>query len=134
MVAVIVGMIASGVSVYCALHVLAWNLEEILWAIVKTNVIGFVVLLTTLAVERQEFTRRIGLMANLTRIWTFFWIVSFGLLFLLEPKLRELHTSQVLLLPLLLSAGLMVPLFGQAQDAVVRRIQRPGRLKNTGVI
>jgi hypothetical protein len=127
MVAIAVGLLASALSVAIGTRVLGLEMISMVWAIVASNIAGFVTVLTILTLERQGWVRRHHLLSNSTKAWTLFWFLSLGILCGLTPVLRSWHAWSVVGLPLILSSGLMIPLFGKVQDAIVHGMQRKAR-------
>jgi hypothetical protein len=131
MIAILVGLTASIVTLALGTHFLELGWASLLWAILGANIAGFVALLSTLTLERQPWVRRFGLMNRGWKTWSVFWILSLGILYGIVPMLRDKTTTQFLLLPLIASNGLMIPLFGIVQDGIVSRIQRKERRKSS---
>lgn len=88
-------------------------------AVVASNLAGFVALLSTLALERRKLSRRI-LMGNALKTWLFLALLYGGSIALLIPELRDATRLAILFIPLVMSNGFMLPLFGKAQDALIR--------------
>jgi hypothetical protein len=98
--------------------------RDILVAVAASNLAGFVSGLSTLALERQPSVRKVLLghpikaWAMLSSLYTLV-LVSFS-----PPSITELRVLVPLYWPLVFCTGLMLPLFGPAQDRLIRRAQR----------
>ena len=99
---------------YCGL---GW--VDCLWAILASNGAGFFALLLTLALERRPAIRRV-LLGSALRTWAALAILYVSFMVALDPALRSLSVVAALVLPLIWATGFMLPLWGHAQDGVIR--------------
>ncbi len=97
-------------------------------SILVSNVAGFVALLSTLTLERQDWARRYYMNRSITT-WSVLSGFYFAILFICIPELRSFHVIGGMFLPLLFSTGFMIPLFGVAQDRIIGRAQRKAQEK-----
>lgn len=94
-----------------------------------SNLVALVAVLWTLRLEKIGWLKRTLLFGSL-KTWAFFVTVYFGFLLGLIPPLREWNLLLWMVMPLVMSTGLMLnPLFGPIQDALVRRSQREARIR-----
>lgn len=99
------------------------NIWDVLECILGSNVAAFTALLMTLQAERQPWILKYILNRSL-KTWALITTLYFGILLALSPALRDVHVFLVLVLPLMLSTGFCIILFGPVQDYLVRQKQR----------
>ena len=128
--ALFIGIISTFVSLWVGIHWTGLNAQEVLWAVFVTNVIGCFTVLSVLALERQSEIQR-KFMNGFFKIWGFMCIFYFGGQQLFLPALRDLRTVAIMTPSLLLSVGLMLPIFGIFQDKLIARGQRKMRSQRT---
>jgi predicted exporter len=122
-IALVMGTFGAFLTYWVGTHFCGLSTQDVVMAVLISNLSAFVTVLSVLALERQsDFRRRF--MGSFVQVWAFMGLFYFGILLSLVPALREWKTLAILLLPLLLSIGWMLPLFGIAQDKLIARVQR----------
>jgi hypothetical protein len=114
------GVLVTG---YLASQMFGWEWGFVARGILAANLAGFISLFCTLWLERRSAFKK-GLLKGNLRTWAF--LSSFYLIILLGvlPEVREVRPFFIFFLPLLLTTGFMMPLFGKAQDWTIAREQR----------
>lgn len=118
-IALINGLIGLTLSIYIGTEVLDLSLLSSLNCVLAANIAGFTSLFCTLKAEKNRWIKRY-LLNRILKTWIFLVFIFFGILFVVEPNLKNLKTLIYLLLPLILSTGFMIILFGPIQDALQR--------------
>jgi hypothetical protein len=126
--AVLSGILGSGVTYWVGTRYFAFGAWDVLWAVLASNVAGFISLLLTLALERRPAIRKV-LMGNAPKTWAVLGVLYTGLMLGLDPGLWSPIVAVSLWAPLVWATGFMLPLWGRAQDALIRweyhRAKRP---------
>jgi hypothetical protein len=124
------GTLFTVLSLWVGTHWAGLTIPEVLLAVLVSNVVGCITLLGVLALERQrEIQRR--LLNGYFKIWGFMAFFYFGGQQLLLPQLRDFKTVAMMTPTLLMSVGLMLPIFGIFQDKLIARGQRKVRSQRT---
>jgi hypothetical protein len=106
--------------------------ESVLLCILGVQISGFVALFSTTRLERIEWIKR-RLMNRSLKTWAYFLTVYFGGMLWIAPPLREGRILGPLILPLILSNGLTIIIFGPLQDVLVRKSQNRARRQSSAV-
>lgn len=122
-IALINGIIGLTLSIYLGTEILDLSLLSSLNCVLAANIAGFTSLLFTLKAEKTSWIKKYLLNRTL-KTWGFLSIIFFGILFIFEPNLKNFKILSYLILPLILSTGFMIVLFGPIQDALQRREQK----------
>lgn len=117
------GFIGTGLSFGLAMGILDFSFWECLLCLFAANTSAFIGVLLTLQAER--ITRGRGRwLNNGLKAWAFLTTIYCVILLSLAPPLRAFKPFIYLFLPLLLSTGFSILVFGPVQDILVRRQQR----------
>jgi hypothetical protein len=125
------GFIGLFVSLGLGTQILGFSVGDCLRLIVGSNFAGFTALLLILIGEGFPGIKR-TLLRHGGWTWFFFASLYLGLLLGPAPELRSWRPFWILIVPLILSTGFIILLFGPIQDWRVRRIQRR-QLRRTAV-
>jgi len=109
-------------------QVLDLALTDSLRDVLASNVAGLISLLLVLKGQATPWVRRRILTRSLVT-WVFLVGIYFSLLLAFAPALRDPQIFIWLVLPLILSLGFIIMLFGPLQDRMVARRQRQELLK-----
>ena len=99
------------------------ELSDALLSLFASNFAGLVALVLTLRIERRLERFKIWLNRSFVT-WSVLITLYFSILLACAPVLREGKVLLSLLLPLILSTGFSLIVFGPIQDFLVRREQR----------
>lgn len=116
-------ILGSALSFVIGLGLLHLRASQVLVSLVASQGSGLIALLLTLRAERITWIRGKVLNRSL-KTWIFFAGLYIGLLLLFSPSLREPRVMAGLIVPLILSNGLCIIVFGPIQDWIVRWEQR----------
>jgi hypothetical protein len=111
---------------------LDWTLPQIGRVFGASLLAGTIALFGILKAERFPAFRRI-FMGRPLKVWVLFSSAFFGQVFLYAPELRpwlDLRAFALQLVPIMLSNGFTIVLFGPVQDRLVWRRQRLERQEN----
>jgi hypothetical protein len=124
MVAWIAGFLGSAFCLGIGVLKLGYSPAEVLWWIGAANLMGVVGPMMTLRAEQSPgFKSRV--LSGRWQTWIFLLVTYFGGLLLLVPALQEAQVFFWVVVPLLMSTGLMLnPIFGPLRDWMVRNAQR----------
>lgn len=117
------GLIGSGLTLLVGFYELGMGLDETLLSILASNVAAVIALLVTLRTQRLSWVVKQVHFRTL-KTWTFTLAVFLGIAVSLSPPLRDVHRLLILALPLALSTGFGIIVFGPIQDSFVRADQR----------
>ena len=122
--AILNSMIGIMLSFLVGYKILDSSLFDTFLSIIGANCAGLVSLLFTLQLEKfaDKFERNY-LKGNL-RIWSFLLLTYSTVLVCLSPSIREFRSFILLFIPLLLSSGFSLIVFGSIQDRLVWREQK----------
>ena len=114
-----------GVILVYAIASLRLGLSEVDAAlcVVASNVSGLTSLLLYSAGGRRPWIRK-HLLGGPFRTWTLFLIAYFGMMLLMAPALRDAENFKWLLIPVIMTTGFTILVFGPIQDELVARSQR----------
>lgn len=130
MFAFMVGVTGAVLSSWIGVSKFGYSLGEALLWVGAVNLVGLVSSLTTLAMERVTRLKT-SLLAGGLRTWTVLLILYIGGQLLLIPPMRHLLFFAAMVIPLLMSTGLMIqPIFGPIQDRLIRRSQRKAMVRS----
>jgi hypothetical protein len=115
--------LGTALTWYLATQVLGWDWTFVPRGVFVANLAGFSSLLSTLAMERNPAAKA-TIVKNTLRTWSFITLYYMGVFCVLLPEMREVRPLAMLFLPLLLTTGIMMPLFGWVQDRLIARVQR----------
>jgi len=119
----VVGIIGAVVTVLLEIKFFGAGVLRGLSYVVISNTIGFASLLLTLRAEGVRWIRHHVLTRSLATwgLLSAFWLTGH---YLLIRDFRSLAGVALLIIPLIMSDGLMFSSFGWVQDHIVRRSQR----------
>lgn len=114
------GLIGLGLGLAIGSNTLGLKNTDIFLCVLSSNVAFLIALLLTLQSERV-FKKWLNRSA---KTWALVLTLYGSMLIVLAPPLRNLHTLLYLSIPLILSTGFAIMVFGPIQDHLVRRDQR----------
>ncbi len=91
--------------------------------VVASNVSGLVSLLLYSAGGRRPWIRK-HILGGPFRTWTLFLAAYFGMMLLMAPTLRDSEHFKWLIIPVIMTTGFTILVFGPIQDRLVARSQR----------
>jgi hypothetical protein len=100
--------------------------QTMAWAVVASNITGYVSVLSTLALERRGKLPPVLFNGAITT-WTVITALYVIPLMALVPDLRDVRTMFLMFFPLLLATGFMIPIFGFTQDRIIAWEQKRAR-------
>jgi putative effector of murein hydrolase LrgA (UPF0299 family) len=103
--------------------VLGLTLSEVGLCLIAAQVGGLLALFVTLKTAKVTFLRKYVVNRSL-KTWALLLLVFFGTVALIAPPTRELRNWLWMTIPLVLSTGFCIIVFGPIQDLFVRREQR----------
>ena len=121
------GLVGLGLCFAIGIRSLEMPFEDILLSILVSNFAALVSLLATLKAEKNPWLAKVWL-SNIGKTWSFLAVLYFGILLLLVPPLRSVERMLYLMLPLMLSTGFAILIFGPIQDELVKRQQKRAQL------
>jgi hypothetical protein len=116
-------LLGTLLSLAAGLEILHLDWPTILLCVFTSNLSLFVALLGSLQIEKLAWFKKIPLHGAI-KTWTVLTLLYVGLAVSLSAPLQNSKNFLVLVLPLILSAGVGILLFGPVQDQLVRRQQR----------
>lgn len=116
-------ILGSGLSFGIGLGVLHLRAAQIVASLSASQVGGLMALLVTLRAEKSRWVRE-KLLNRSLKTWALFLSIYLGSLLTLVPALRNPRALGWLIVPLILSNGFCIILFGPIQDRIVRSEQR----------
>jgi putative effector of murein hydrolase LrgA (UPF0299 family) len=99
------------------------TLAEIVISILASNIAALLALLLTLRAEKVRWLVKVWMNRSL-KTWSLTVTIYFLTLLSLSPVLRNWSILGPMILPLLLSTGFAMIVFGPIQDQLVRKEQR----------
>lgn len=118
------------IGVFATFMIGTYRLEmtasEIVQCIVASLISGLIAPILILKAEKTPWIRKYVLTRSL-KTWAFFVGIYFGVLLALAPSLREVECLTWLAMPLIMSTGFSILVFGPIQDRLVARAQRRSR-------
>ena len=120
------GFLGVALTSYVGTQVLGLHWEAPLRCILATNIAGLAALLITLRAEKTPWMRSRVIYRPLWT-WVLFLSVYFGTLLGFAPEMRVGRQFAWLILPVILSTGFAILVFGPIQDRLVARAQRRAR-------
>lgn len=117
------GIIGSIISFFLGISYLGLSPLEVLQCLGAANFASLISVLVTLTAERAKWIPNTRYFRT-TKTWSLLVILYCSILIGLAPPLRETRNLTILFLPLLLSTGFAILVFGPIQDSIVRRQQR----------
>ncbi|MBI3557287.1 MAG: hypothetical protein HY074_13570 [Deltaproteobacteria bacterium] len=91
--------------------------------VIASNVSGMVSLLLYSAAFRRPWIRK-RVIGGPFRTWTLFLTAYFGFMLLMAPALRDPEHFKWLAIPVIMTTGFTILIFGPIQDRMVARSQR----------
>ncbi len=119
------GIIGLGLSLVLG-NRLGFELGDSLYFVLVSTLAGLVALTTTLQAEKNAWLKKFLLNRSL-KTWALLLVLYFGSLLTFCPLLREGRTFLLMAIPLVLTTGFSILLFGPIQDGIVSRSQRNSR-------
>ncbi len=121
--ALINGFIGLVLSLFVSLHFFDGSVADVLRSVIVSNFAGMIALLVTLKLESFPWLRKHFLNHTL-KTWSLLSVTYFMILFALAPSFQSYTHFFAMLLPLILSVGFGIILFGPIQDHFVRKQQK----------
>jgi hypothetical protein len=125
------GILGLLLALALGIGILEMSWFEILRCILSANLAAAGALMLILKLEATPWVRKKVLTRSL-KTWVVFTGVFLGILLALSPALREPRAFGWLILPLILSTGFWILLFGPIQDRLVARRQSRERARIAG--
>lgn len=113
------GTIGLSLCLFLGLQILHLSPFEIGVSVVIANSAALFSLFATLEAEKNLSLKK-TLLKGVLKTWIFLSLLFFSILLGLCPWLRDLHTFSIFFLPLILSTGFSLALFGPLQDLWVK--------------
>lgn len=120
------GILGTALTFWISTRTFGFGAAQVALAVLSSNLAGFVALLLTLALERRLVIRRF-LMGNQLKTWGVLAALYVSGMIGLDPDLRSPATLAALFVPLVFSNGFMLPVWGLAQDRLLRWEQKHAR-------
>ena len=121
--AILNGCIGLALGLAVGKGLLGFTTLDTLGCLFVSNVAALISLVVTLQVELMDQKRKIWFTRS-SKTWAFLCLIYFGIVLLLCPLLRDGRNLLILFVPMLLSTGFCILIFGPIQDQLVRRRQR----------
>jgi hypothetical protein len=121
--AVINGSVGVILTIILGTEVLHLNFNDLILCLAASNLAALISVLTTLHAEKVLWIRQRWLNRS-AKTWALLVSLYFGILLAASPSLRNIQSLIYLALPLILSTGFAILVFGPIQDFIVRRQQR----------
>ena len=119
------GLIGLGLGLLIGSR-LGLDLGDTIYFVLVSTLAGLVALTTTLQAEKNVWLKKFLLNRSL-KTWALLLLIYFGSLLIFCPQLREGQTFLLMAIPLVLTTGFSILLFGPIQDRIVSRSQRNSR-------
>jgi hypothetical protein len=119
-------LLGSFLSLLSGLQILNLKWDEVLLCVLCSNLAALVALLGTLQIEKTKWFKKPRI-HNTLKAWLILGAIYLGILVSLSAPLQTFQNFAVLILPLILSTGFSIIVFGPIQDQLVRRQQRRQR-------
>ena len=126
-IACFLGTLGSLLSILTGIWILDFSLGNACLCILGANAAGMLSLLFTLEWEHGfsfRWSKNTSDLRATLHAWIFLSLSYLGSLLTFVPALRSLQAMLVMSLPLLLSLGFCILVFGPIRDTVVRRRQK----------
>ena len=107
-------------------HELGLTVLDALQMLTAASVAGFISVVTLTNIQWVPVIKRLFL-TNISKTWVVFLSLFSGITYALSPRGLGLREFGWMALPLMLSTGFIIILFGPIQDRIVRRRQRKER-------
>ncbi|MCM2276923.1 MAG: hypothetical protein NDJ89_02460 [Oligoflexia bacterium] len=115
------GFLGLALSLWIGTSVLSLEQNDVLWAIVGSNLGGLIGATLTLRAEKVPQLKA-TLLRGAAGTWAFLAVLYFSILLALAPVMRERNAFFWLVVPVIMSSGLMLNwFFGPLQDWFFRR-------------
>ncbi len=123
-ISLVSGFLGLFLSLMIGNFLLDINMIDLLSCVGISNLAAFVALLTTLRIERTLLFLKYTARRRAIKTWIFLAILYFGLLIVFVPMLRNPSTLLIFSIPLVLSTGFSILVFGPIQDRLIWRQQQ----------
>jgi putative effector of murein hydrolase LrgA (UPF0299 family) len=117
------GTLGAALAWFVGTKILDLTLADVGLCLIAAQVAGLLALFVTLQTAKVPFLRK-NVVNRSLKTWALLLLVFFGTVVLLAPPTRELRNGLWMTIPLVLSTGFCIVLFGPIQDFLVRREQR----------
>ncbi len=121
--AILSGLLGSFLSTAAGLRILNLSWDEVLFCIFSSNVAALIGLTLTLQIEKTSWFKKPKIPSAL-KTWSLLVAFYLGISVILATPLQSVDGFFILVLPLILSTGFSLVLFGPIQDYLIRRQQR----------
>jgi len=126
-VACFLGVLGSFLSLWLGVFVIGFTLRESALCVLGANLSGIFALWVTLEWEHWlgfRWSQRTSDLGGTLNAWIFLSSCYLGSLLLLLPFLRNPYKMLIMTLPLLLSLGFCILVFGPVRDGIVKKRQK----------
>ncbi len=117
------GLLGTFLSLAAGIQILNLSWYDILLCVLSSNLAALISLLGTLQIEKTSWFKKPKIPSAI-KTWSILMSLYLGMILNMSPPLQTFQNFAVLILPLVLSTGFSILLFGPLQDQLVRRQQR----------
>jgi hypothetical protein len=129
MIAYVNGFLGTGLVLILGTQVLQWTIIDSIWAVVAANVAGFLSVIAILRLETFP-TMKATLLKGSYRTWIVFSLLILAIVLGVCPPLRNVKAFALLFIPMCMSNGFQMLVFGPIQDRFVRKSQRAAKARS----